>query len=83
MADFANRTRITLDEARKRLEMLSQNTSRTCHIVGNEDDSYSVFSHSELTNCDYCGEELLGITEHVGKGDIFISAKCFRDTDLP
>jgi hypothetical protein len=79
---FENRKRMTMEEARKRIETLSESTSRNCHILTNEDGSYSVFSHGELTNCDYCAEELLGRTVHAAKEDVVITGKCFSKTDL-
>lgn len=79
---FEDRTKLTLEEARKRIETLSESTSGNCHIVVNEDASYSVFSHSELTNCDYCAEELLGRTVHAAKEEVFITGKSFSKTDL-
>lgn len=83
MPKFEDRRRMTLEDARKSVEMLSETTSRTCHLISNGDRSYSVFSHSELMSCDYCAEEALGVTEHVAKEDIFVSVKCSPDADMP
>ena len=69
---------MTLEEARKRVETLPESVPGTYHIVVNEDASHSVFSHSELANCDYCAEELLGRTVHVAKEDVVITGKRLR-----
>lgn len=79
MPKFEDRKKLTLEEARKLVETMSEgtseSTSRSCHIVVNEDGSYSVFSHVERANCDYCAEELLGKTVHAAKEDFVITWK--------
>lgn len=77
---FEDRTRLTLAEARARLELLS---GRDCHIVSNDDGSYSVVSHLDRVICDFCVEEARGITEHAPKRDIHKRSKSLSASELP
>jgi hypothetical protein len=57
MSDFANRMRMTLEQAQRVIDAPS---NRIRHILKNDDDTYSIMGHIVCEFCDYCDEGGIG-----------------------
>jgi hypothetical protein len=63
---FNKRPKLTLEAAK---ELVSQLQVWLCHILDNQDGTYSILNHAHNEVCDYCLEQRQGKTVHIAKAD--------------